>query len=102
MEKYVEKARHIEVQVFGDGTGLVVHLGDRECSIQVRTVRDALIREQEAGLCKPSRCALGETALLWNRGPCPGRRLMLLGVGRSLAWCVGDVNMSHESDAALA
>lgn len=36
MEKFIEKAHHIEVQIFGDGAGQVVHLGERECSIQRR------------------------------------------------------------------
>ncbi len=36
LEKYVERARHIEVQIFGSGDGTVVHLGERECSIQRR------------------------------------------------------------------
>lgn len=36
LEKYVQAARHIEVQIFGDGKGKVVHLGERECSIQRR------------------------------------------------------------------
>jgi acetyl-CoA carboxylase, biotin carboxylase subunit len=36
LEKYLANARHIEIQVFGDGEGQTVHLGARECSIQRR------------------------------------------------------------------
>ena len=36
IERYVEKSRHIEIQILGDELGNVVHLGERECSIQRR------------------------------------------------------------------
>ncbi len=36
IERYVERARHVEVQLLGDGTGHIVQLGDRDCTVQRR------------------------------------------------------------------
>jgi urea carboxylase len=36
LEKYIRRARHVEVQVFGDGAGRVIEFGERECSVQRR------------------------------------------------------------------
>jgi acetyl-CoA carboxylase biotin carboxylase subunit len=66
LERYVERARHVEVQVFGDATGQVVHLHERECSIQRR--HQKLIEESPApNLPASLKARLTEAAVAGTR-----------------------------------
>ena len=61
IEKYLEKPRHIEVQVFADGQGGAVHLGERDCSLQ-RRHQKVLEEARSPALDDHHRKKIGEIA----------------------------------------
>ncbi len=62
IERYLERARHIEVQVLGDTHGNLVHLFERECSIQ-RRHQKVIEESPSAALTPETRAAICQTAL---------------------------------------
>ncbi len=60
MEKYLDDPRHIEFQVFGDGRGGAIHIGERDCSLQRR--HQKVLEEAPSPIIKPKeRHRMGET-----------------------------------------
>ncbi|MQX36347.1 urea carboxylase [Roseospira navarrensis] len=84
LEKFVETARHLEVQIFGDGKGRVVALGERDCSLQRRNQK--LVEEAPAPtLPEATRAALPAAAVA---------------LGESVAYeSAGTVEFIYDADA---
>ncbi len=83
IEKYLGNPRHIEFQVFGDGKGNAIHLGERDCSLQRRhqkvleeapsPVISASERERMGGICAKAMADMGYRGagtieFLWENG----------------------------------
>lgn len=62
IEKFVQKPRHIEVQVFGDKQGNYVHLNERDCSVQRR--HQKVIEEAPSGITPELRNEIGSAAIM--------------------------------------
>lgn len=62
IEPYIERARHVEVQIMGDAFGNVVHLGERECSVQRRNQK-VVEEAPSAGITDEVRAVLCQSAV---------------------------------------
>jgi len=92
IEPYIERGRHVEVQILGDAHGNVVHLGERECSIQRRNQK--VVEEAPSpGISDEVRARLHEGALAL------ARHVGYLGAG-TVEFMVGESADEREVDGA--
>ena len=83
LERYLERPRHIEIQVLGDGRGNAIHLGERDCSLQRRhqklfeespspalntAARDAIGETVAKAMCELSYASAGTVEFLYENG----------------------------------
>jgi acetyl-CoA carboxylase biotin carboxylase subunit len=68
LEKYIENPRHIEVQILADEHGNVIHLGERDCSVQKASHQKLIEESPSAAISAQLRQKLGEYAVRGAKG----------------------------------